>query len=141
MIRISKLADYAVVILSEMAHASDDLCSASHLAQITNLSEPTVSKILKLLTRGNVIESVRGVNGGYKLSHPPKEITIADVITAIDGPIALVACADDAVPDCTLSQSCALRGRWDDVNAAVRGALMDVTLVDMMQNNKEKECA
>lgn len=140
MIRISKLADYAVVILAEMAQQPADLMSSNILAQKTGLGEPTVSKTLKLLTRGQVVESVRGVNGGYKLSRNITEITIADVITAIDGPIALVACADDSVPDCSLQGSCALRGRWDDVNAAVRGALTDVTLADMMKNNK-KECA
>lgn len=140
MIRISKLADYAVVVLAEMAVGNESLYSASTLALRVRLSEATVSKVLKLLSRADVVESVRGVNGGYRLINDEKDISIEVIITAVDGPIAIVACADDRVPDCSLSECCSVRGRWDDVNTAVRDALSSVTLADMIaQKNKLKE--
>ncbi|MGH1455272.1 MAG: SUF system Fe-S cluster assembly regulator [Alphaproteobacteria bacterium] len=140
MIRISKLADYAVVILVEMAKYDDKLVSASALAVNVCLPEPTVSKILKLLVRGGAVSSVRGSNGGYKLSRLSFDITIEDIITAVDGPIGITSCADGIAPDCSLGESCSVRGRWDDVNTAIRGALSDVSLADMIaKKNRFKE--
>ncbi len=140
MFRISKLADYAVVILVEMAKDSDALFNTSSLAAAVKLPEPTVSKVLKLLVRGDLVSSTRGINGGYRLNCAVSDITVENIIIAVDGPIAITACVDDRVPDCSLSDCCSVRGRWDDVNTAVRNALGGVTLVDMMTQNKiEKE--
>lgn len=133
MIRISKLADYAVVILAEMASQEGALVSASSLALNVRLPEPTVAKVLKLLGRGGVISSMRGSNGGYKLARSSSNITIEDIITAIDGPIGITSCADGITPDCSLGGSCSVRGRWDDVNSAIRGVLSDMTLADMIR--------
>jgi len=133
MIKISKLADYSVVILSTMSTHSHDLMSASTVSELTKLPEPTVSKVMKLLSKAQIIQSTRGINGGYSLIKDPERITMESVITAIDGPIAITACADGAEPDCSLSHSCSLRGRWDGVNAALRSALETVTLADMLK--------
>ena len=135
MIRISKLADYAVVVLSVMADNAGVLMSAAHASEITKLPEPTVSKVLKLLAKGDILESKRGTTGGYLLVRSPKDLTIRDIIRAVDGPVLITSCADGEVPDCSLSECCTLRGKWDGVNEAVRNALDGVTLADMMDTN------
>lgn len=144
--KISKLADYSVVILGAMASQSHDVMSSSTVTELTRLPEPTVSKVLKLLSKSDFVRSSRGINGGYALIKQPDEITVEQIIRAIDGPIALTACVDGAKPDCSLSSACAVRGRWDSVNTAIKSALEMVTLADMMKisgakpaNTKEKE--
>ncbi len=133
MFRISKLADYAVVVLAEMAGRGDGLMSAAVIAECTGVSEPTVAKVLKLLSREGVVQSVRGAGGGYRLTCPADEIAVVDIIEAIEGPIALTACVDGAEPDCALGACCGVRGRWDTVNTALRSALEGVMLADMMR--------
>jgi FeS assembly SUF system regulator len=132
MIKISKMADYAVVILSALARQPEEMMSATVIADSTKLPEPTVSKILKSLARAEIIQSTRGTNGGYKLKMSTRSITIAQVITAMDGPIAITACADSDTPDCSLASTCGVRGRWDNVNIAIRDALESVTLAEMI---------
>ncbi len=131
MIRISKMADYAVVLLAALAEEPEALVTASELAERTRLAEPTVSKVLKTLTRGEIIRSTRGINGGYSLSRGVSDITLEEIIRVVDGPVSVTACTDGAEPDCSLAGSCGVRGRWDGVNAAIRGALETVTLNDM----------
>ncbi len=139
MIRISKLADYAVVILSTMATRHKGLVSTSVLAESARLPEPTVSKVLKILVKAEIIESTRGINGGYTLKDLPTDITVERIVRAVDGPISITACSDGAEPDCSLLMTCSVRGRWDDVNAAIRGALEGVTLGDMINNSGEQK--
>lgn len=134
MIKISKLADYAVVILAAMGQGDAVRMSATSLSATTNIPEPTVSKILKILSRHNIIVSARGVNGGYTLSRPITQITMRDVIAAIDGPIAITSCADGHLPDCSLAHTCGTRGRWDHVNSAITNALEQVSLADMIHS-------
>ncbi len=135
MIKVSKLTDYAVVLLSNMADMEQDRVSASGLAQATNLPEPTVCKVLKILTKSNIILSTRGVNGGYSLGADLDSISIAQIICAIDGPIALTACVESGVEGitCCIHNTCTVRGRWDDVNKALHTALDNVKLSDMVQ--------
>jgi len=135
MIRISKLADYAVVILSIMAEQPDKLMSSASVSEITKLPEPTVSKVLKLLSKSGLLQSKRGTAGGYLLSKAAADITIREIIRAVDGPVLITSCSDGEVPDCSLSECCTLRGKWDGVNEAVRRALDGVTLADMMIGN------
>ena len=130
MIKLSRFADYAVVILSELARGGDTRMAASDIASKTNLPEPTVAKILKSLTRAKILTSTRGVTGGYGLARASEKITVADIITAMDGPIALTDCADDSA--CVMEGFCAMHGRWGKVNMAIRTALDSVTLVDLM---------
>jgi len=131
MIKLSRFADYAVVILSELAQAKDMRLAASDIAAKTSLPEPTVAKILKSLTKGRVLTSTRGVNGGYGLARAAEKITVADIITAMDGPISLTDCADNS--PCVMEGHCSMHGRWGKVNMAIRAALESVTLVDLMQ--------
>lgn len=131
MFRLSKLTDYAVVVLAEMARQPGALLSASTLSERTGLPEPTVAKILKLLTKQELIISVRGVAGGYKLEKPSKDLSVTDIIAAMEGPIALTACVETSHDSCALEGVCALNGRWSQVNNAIQAALNNVTLADM----------
>lgn len=132
MIKLSRLTDYAVVILAAMAQKDGELFSASNLSESTSLPEPTVSKVLKMLTRGDVITSTRGVNGGYALNGKPDKIMVKDIITAMEGPIALTSCVKGSQESCAIEELCILHGRWNVVNAAINTALENVTLADMM---------
>lgn len=133
MIKLSKLTDYSVVILAEMARG-DGLMTAAGLADKSGLPEPTVAKVLKLLARGAVVVSVRGASGGYRLERNPAEISIASVIAALEGPVMLTACAEHSGGACCDHQHrCAMKGQWDPVNAAMREALEAVSLAQMMR--------
>ena len=132
MIRLSRFTDYAVLMLAELAGDESARASAADLAARTGLAEPTVAKILKILNRAGLVVSTRGATGGYMMARPAHTITVGDVITAVEGPLSITACADGHDDDCSLSNICAMNGRWGDVNAAVRNALDSVTLADMM---------
>lgn len=132
MIKLSRLTDYAVVILAEMAKDKGRLVSASLLSERTSLPEPTVAKVLKLLGKQGVILSYRGVNGGYILEQQSQELKVTAIIEAMEGPIALTACVSGSDDDCALESMCALNGRWGAVNKAMKAALNNVTLADMM---------
>lgn len=132
MIRISKLADYAVVVLAALARRGGEGASAVALSEETKIPEPTVSKVLKLLARGEVLESTRGANGGYRLERAPREISVAEIIMAIEGPVSMTACVEGGAGECCdFSAYCQVKGRWDDVNHAIREALTGITLEDM----------
>ena len=133
MLKLSKLTDYAVVILAEMASKQGVLVNASELAETTHLPEPTVSKVLKILTRHKIIDSVRGSNGGYRLDKSPQDIDMASVITALEGPILLTQCVDKAGDNCCdRAAKCSVRGKWNPVNAAMQNALENVSLAQMI---------
>ncbi|MBP2302895.1 SUF system Fe-S cluster assembly regulator [Azospirillum picis] len=132
MIRLSKLTDYAIVVLSEMARQVGTVHTVAHLADRTGVPTPTVAKLMKAMTPAGLTTSQRGASGGYALSRPADAITIAEIITALDGPIALTACVDGADSQCGVEQLCPMRGGWEKVNRAIRGALEGVTLADMM---------
>lgn len=131
MLRLSKLTDYGVVVLSHMARRSGRLVSAGEVADMTLLPEPTVAKILKLLARENIIQSHRGAQGGYVLDRDLAQISVAALVTALDGPVALTACVDGQEGNCSVESLCPMRGGWDRVNAAVRAALDSVTLAEI----------
>ncbi len=131
MIRLSKLTDYAVVMLSYMAAREGEVYTTARLAQRSAVPEPTAAKILKLLARGAILVSQRGSNGGYELARPAAEITVAEIIVALEGPIALAACVEGSSDHCGVEQLCSMRGNWNKVNRAIRDALEDITLADM----------
>lgn len=132
MFRLSKMSDYAVVVLSELGRdGAEDKRSATDLAAATGVAEPTVAKVLKLLGAAGLVTSQRGAQGGYRIARPLSHTPIADVIVAIEGPIALAACVDGATGGCEAEACCPVRGRWDPVNSAIRRALTDITLADM----------
>lgn len=130
MLRLSKLTDYAVVVLVRLSQGAEVQTSPG-IAQATGISEPTVAKVLKTLAVRGFVVSQRGAHGGYRLARSLADIAIAEVIGAIDGPIALTACVDGASGGCDVLQLCPVRGRWDPVNAAIREALASISLEDM----------
>jgi FeS assembly SUF system regulator len=132
MLRLSKLTDYGVVVLVRLARG-DAVQTAPGIAQATGIPEPTVAKVLKALAGGGLVSSQRGPRGGYQLARPLSDIPVADVITAIDGPIALTACVDGSTTACESSELCPMRGRWDPVNEAIEHALSSITLAHMQQ--------
>ncbi len=131
MIKLSRLADYAVVLLTQMGGDTKAVHNAIDLAARTGLPVPTVSKILATLARDGVLASVRGAKGGYRLSVPPPRITVAAIISAIDGPIALTQCVDTK-GNCNVETLCPTRSGWHKINDAILNALSGVTLADLM---------
>jgi len=131
MLRISKLADYGTVVMVKIASAPYRLHTAAEVAEEIGVPLPTVSKLLKGLTREGLVASKRGALGGYRLARPPEEITIGHVITALEGPVAVTACSDgDGC--CDHESTCATRAPWMRVNQIVQEALEGVTLADMV---------
>jgi FeS assembly SUF system regulator len=130
MIRLSKLTDYAVVILSFMARDNTKVRAAMEIASATGIALPTVSKILKLLVNAKVLISTRGAKGGYELASVPEKITIATVISALEGPIALTECSISQ-QGCEQASGCEIRGNWGLINQTIHNALESVTLADM----------
>ncbi len=127
--RLSSMADYAVVTMSAAArHCGGVRVSAAQLAAETGLPAPTVQKLVSKLTAAGLLRSARGVGGGLKLARPAAAITLADIVEAVEGPIALTACVDHGKHDCGLESACAVRPHWGLVNAAMRGALAEVPL-------------
>lgn len=132
MLRMSKLTDYGTVVMTSMARAPDHVYSAANLAVQTGLALPTVSKVLKTLTRARLLISVRGAKGGYTLARTPREISIAQVINAMEGPIGMTECG--SVPGlCLVESGCAVRANWQRINQMVLQALDRITLEQMTQ--------
>lgn len=131
MLRISKLTDYAIVILSLMAKEHGSTFAATELAERSAITPTTVSKILKTLAKAGIVTSTRGAKGGYQLSRPPGRTTVASVIDALEGPIAITECGV-AQDTCQQATSCHIRGNWNVINRAVKTALEAVTLIDMV---------
>ena len=133
MIRLTKLADYGVVLLSYMASEPGRLYTTTGLARVTWVSVPTVSKVLKILARQGVLTSHRGANGGYALARDPRDISIAEVISAMEGPIAVTECVENSPGECAQEEVCGVRTNWQRINDAVRGALEQISLEEMAQ--------
>lgn len=129
MLKLSRLTDYAVAAMVRLGVAGGAETSPGIAARI-GVPEPTVAKVLKSLAARGLISSRRGINGGYLLDRPLHEISVAEVIVAIDGPIALVSCIEGVGTGCE-NQLCPLAGRWDPVNRAIHAALSSITLADM----------
>ena len=129
MLRLSRLTDYAVVVLVRL-NAVQGVATSPVIAASVGIPEPTVAKVLKALAGQGLVTSVRGAHGGYRLGRPLNEIAISEVIVAVDGPIALTSCVDGAV-GCDSLALCPMAGRWDPVNDAVRNALAKTSLADM----------
>jgi FeS assembly SUF system regulator len=128
---MTKQADYGIVLMTRMARQPERLVNASELAAEVQLPLPTVSKILKLLGRADLLESHRGAKGGYCLALEAESITVADIISALDGPIAITECIDDTPGECTQESFCGVRANWQRINHAIRHALENITLSEM----------
>lgn len=130
MLRIARLTDYATALMVRLAREPSCCFSAAQLADDLGLPQPTVAKLLKRLLRAQLLASVRGAAGGYSLAHAPHAISIADVVSAIEGPVALTECALGK-GTCSLEPGCATRANWQLISRAVRVALEAVSLADM----------
>jgi FeS assembly SUF system regulator len=143
--RLSSMADYAVVTMAAAARhcGSGSLVdpdgkkrarvSAAQLAEETGLPAPTVQKLVSKLSAAGLLRSSRGAGGGLKLARPAAAITLADIVEAVEGPIALTACIEHGRHDCTLESSCMVRPHWPIVNEALRGALAGIALTSLAQ--------
>lgn len=131
--RLSSMADYAVVTMAAAArHCGGVRVSAGQLALETGIPAPTVQKLVSKLTSAGLLRSARGQGGGLKLARPAAAITLADIVEAVEGPIALTACVELGKHDCGLEQACAVKPHWPLVNEALRGALAGVPLTQLV---------
>lgn len=134
MIRLSKLTDYGFVLLTRFASSDGSVwLTARDLSDSTGLPLPTVSKLLKLFSRNGILAAQRGVYGGYRLAHNAADITAADVIELVDGPIAITDCACEGRegPVCSIEAHCPTKPHWLRITQKIRNALADVTLLEM----------
>ncbi len=129
MLRLSKLTDYATVILGRLASDPSQRQTATQLAERTGVSAPTVSKLLKQLQRAQLVHSERGLHGGYSLARPASDISAAAILDAMEGPLQLTACADDA--HCHMEGTCRVGSAWQRVNLAIRQSLQAISLAEL----------
>jgi FeS assembly SUF system regulator len=134
MLRISKLTDYATVILAALCEKPDTVLSAAGLAERTRVGLPTVSKLLKELQRAGLVRSVRGARGGYQLAREPGRISAADIIDAVEGPVALTECSSDH-GHCGIEATCQVGHSWQQVSRSIHRALADVPLTTLVRHD------
>jgi FeS assembly SUF system regulator len=129
--RLSNLADYAVVTMSAAArHCGGGRTSATELAEETGLPLPTVQKLVSILGKAGLLRSVRGAGGGLQLARPAAAITVADIVEAVEGPIALTQCVEGQ--DCAVDHACSVKPHWPVINQALRGALAGIPLTQLV---------
>jgi FeS assembly SUF system regulator len=130
MLRISRLTDYGTVILARLASAPERQFTATELTQLTRVPAATVRKLLKQLHAHALVESTRGSHGGYRLARPPAQISAAQVLAALEGPVALTECAQHQT-SCGIEGSCGVGRAWQRVNVAIQNTLQDISLLDL----------
>ena len=131
MLRLNRMTDYAILVLGALAHRHGETLASGRLAEVTDLAQPTVAKVLKMLLAAELVETQRGVRGGYRLMKISAHISLVDIVEAMEGPIAVTDCIDGAREPCMASNCCCMRKHWKHINLAIRKALMDVTLEDL----------
>jgi len=130
MLKISKLADYATVIMHRLASNQDQHYSAAALAEAVSINRPTVSKVLKMLNDAGLVNSVQGVQGGYHLSRDANKVSLAEIIAAIDGQLAMTECAQtDSC--CQYGQQCGISDNWQFINKVIYDVLDKLSIKDM----------
>lgn len=130
--RLSSLADYAVVMMAAMArHCGGARTNAAVLAEETGIPAPTVQKLVSRLSAAGLLKSVRGAGGGFRLARPAAMISLVEIVEAIEGPIAMTTCVDAHRDDCALDGTCQVKPHWPVINAAVRGALAGIPLTSL----------
>lgn len=132
MLRVSRLTDYATVVMTCLAGQRDVVLSAVQLAEETRLELPTVSKLLKTLAHAGLVESFRGASGGYRLARPAESISLAQIVEAMEGPIGMTECSL-AEGSCERAPQCGVRGSWQQVSQALDVALRAMSLADMLK--------
>ena len=131
MIRLSRLADYGIVIAVHLARHPEGQYTTHEIAAATRVPQPMASKILKVLTRARLLHSHRGARGGYGLARPAEQVTVAEVIEVLDGRIAITTCVDADHADCGIMGFCPAQANWQRINDAIRVALDSITLAEM----------
>lgn len=132
MLRVSRLADYASVVMTCLARHPGEVLSAVQVAEDARLELPTVSKLLKLLAHADLVDSFRGASGGYRLARSADDITLAEIVEALDGPIGLTECSAGHA-GCEREAHCTVSRNWQSIGGAVDAALRAVSLADMLQ--------
>lgn len=130
MLRISRLTDYGTIVLAELAAQRPELRSAGQVAETTRIGHPTVSKLLKSLARAGLVTSERGSHGGYTLARPAEEISAADIIDALEGPLSITECSSHE-GQCDFESWCHVGSAWQQINERIRSALGEVSLAEL----------
>ena len=138
MIRLTNLADYAVVVMTAAAKSPERRLSAPEVALVTGIPAPTVAKLMGTLARAGLLSASRGASGGFQFCGAAADVSIAAIIEAVDGPIALTQCQNPGETgagggECSITASCGIRQHWAPINRAVRDALCAVTLAELIQ--------
>lgn len=131
MLRLNRLTDYAIVAMSKMSHDPENVRTTTQISLETAVPIPTIAKLLNALVKGGLVISHRGASGGYTLSRPADDITAADIIQAVEGPISLTACVDGSDEECCIQLDCPMSGNWNKVNQAIHKALTEVSLAEL----------
>ena len=131
MLRLNRMTDYAILVLGALARRHGETLASGHLAQMTELAQPTVAKVLKMLLAAGLVETQRGVRGGYRLMKSIAHISLVDIVEAMEGPIAITDCVEVAREPCSAHNRSYMPNHWNHVNLAIRKAFMDVTLEDL----------
>ena len=132
MLRVTKLTDYASVVLTVLASDATRVLSASELAERAGLEAPTVAKVLKPLAQAGLVEGFRGANGGYRLARDSAAISLVEIVEAMEGPLGMTECSV-AASQCGIEHSCGVRANWRRINDVVADALRGVSLAQMLQ--------
>jgi len=132
MLRMSKLTDYGTMVLAQLAANGRGLSTASQVADATHLGQPTVSKLLKSLVHAGLVVSTRGVQGGYTLARPASAISAAEILDALEGPVAITECSSSR-GGCDLESFCRVGTAWRRINHSIRRALETVSLADLQE--------
>jgi FeS assembly SUF system regulator len=132
MFKLNRMTDYAIVVLGALAHRQGEILATAQLAELTGLSQPTVAKVAKTLMAADLLETQRGVHGGYRLAQPAAATSLVQIVEAMEGPIAVNDCVDGAPAPCVVSNCCFMSRNWNRVNLAVRNALSDLSLEDLI---------
>lgn len=134
MLRLTKLTDYGILLMTRMASSEQERFTAAELAEITRIPSPTVSKILQMLLHEGLLDSTRGAKGGYQLTRSTADINVSEIINVFEGSIALTECNLDE-SSCDQHDVCSTSNNWKRINQAVRQALQDISLADMTEQD------
>jgi len=132
-LRISKLTDYGTVVLGQLADGKNAVASAAELAATTGIGLATVSKLLKSLAKAGLVTSTRGAQGGYRLARDARQISAANVIDALEGPVSITECSG-ADSHCDFEAYCCVGNAWQRINVAIRSALDHISLEDLLRS-------
>ena len=132
MFKLNRMTDYAIVVLGTLAHRQGEILATAQLAELVGLNQPTVAKVAKTLVAADLLETQRGVHGGYRLARQAAMISLVQIVEAMEGPIVVNDCVEGAQAPCVVSNCCFMSRNWNRVNLAVRNALSDVSLEDLI---------